>query len=48
MRVTLELNTGHKFIGKSFGRQPKDNEYGEIVFQMVWWDTQNPLQIHRI
>ena len=33
MRVTLQLNTGQKFLGKSFGRKPKDNEFGEIVFQ---------------
>ena len=33
MKISLELNTGHKFIGKSFGRQINNNEYGEIVFQ---------------
>ena len=34
MKVSLQLNTGQKFIGKSFGRvvTPKD-VYGEIVFQ---------------
>jgi aspartate carbamoyltransferase len=33
MKTTLELNTGHKFIGKSFGKEITDDEYGEIVFQ---------------
>lgn len=33
MRVTLQLNTGQTFLGKSFGRKPKDDEFGEIVFQ---------------
>ena len=33
MKISLELNTGHKFIGKSFGKELNDDEYGEIVFQ---------------
>ena len=33
MRITLQLNTGQTFEGKSFGRQLNDDEYGEIVFQ---------------
>ena len=33
MRTILELNTGHKFIGKSFGKEITEDEYGEIVFQ---------------
>jgi carbamoyl-phosphate synthase / aspartate carbamoyltransferase len=33
MKTTLQLNTGHKFVGKSFGRQITEDEYGEIVFQ---------------
>ena len=33
MKTTLELNTGHKFIGKSFGKEITEDEIGEIVFQ---------------
>lgn len=33
MKTTLQLNTGHKFIGKSFGKQITQDEFGEIVFQ---------------
>ena len=33
MKTILQLNTGHKFVGKSFGRQIEEDEYGEIVFQ---------------
>ena len=35
MKISLQLNTGQKFIGKSFGRELsiEENEYGEIVFQ---------------
>ena len=35
MKINLKLNTGHNFIGKSFGRKitSSDTEYGEIVFQ---------------
>jgi carbamoyl-phosphate synthase / aspartate carbamoyltransferase len=33
MKITLELNTGQKFIGKSFGKDVTDEEIGEIVFQ---------------
>jgi len=33
MRTILQLNTGHKFIGKSFGREVTDDELGEVVFQ---------------
>jgi carbamoyl-phosphate synthase / aspartate carbamoyltransferase len=33
MKTTLQLNTGHKFVGKSFGRHITETEYGEIVFQ---------------
>ena len=33
MKTKLELNTGHKFIGKSFGKEVAEEEYGEIVFQ---------------
>ena len=33
MQTTLELNTGHKFNGKSFGKKITEDEIGEIVFQ---------------
>lgn len=33
MKSILHLNTGHKFIGKSFGKEIKEEEFGEIVFQ---------------
>jgi carbamoyl-phosphate synthase / aspartate carbamoyltransferase len=33
MKTILQLTTGHKFTGKSFGKEIGDNEYGEIVFQ---------------
>ena len=33
MKINLELNTGQKFIGKSFGKEITDEEFGEIVFQ---------------
>ena len=35
MRINLNLNTGHSFIGKSFGKKldVSDDTYGEIVFQ---------------
>lgn len=33
MKITLQLNTQQTFIGKSFGKKIKDDEYGEIVFQ---------------
>ena len=33
MKTILELNTGHKFLGKSFGKKVTDDIYGEIVFQ---------------
>jgi carbamoyl-phosphate synthase / aspartate carbamoyltransferase len=33
MKTILQLTTGQKFIGKSFGKEIKDDEYGEIVFQ---------------
>ena len=33
MKTILELNIGNKFIGKSFGKEILEDEYGEIVFQ---------------
>ena len=33
MKISLQLNTGQKFIGKSFGKDLGEDEYGEIVFQ---------------
>ena len=33
MKISLQLNTGQKFIGKSFGKDIVEEEYGEIVFQ---------------
>lgn len=33
MKTKLELNTGHKFVGKSFGKDVDLDEYGELVFQ---------------
>ena len=33
MKTILQLNTGHTFTGKSFGKEIKDDEFGEIVFQ---------------
>ena len=35
MRIKLNLNTGHSFLGKSFGKKidVSDDTYGEIVFQ---------------
>jgi carbamoyl-phosphate synthase large subunit/carbamoyl-phosphate synthase small subunit len=35
MKINLQLNTGHTFSGKAFGKQPElsDDNYGEIVFQ---------------
>ena len=33
MKINLQLNTGHNFIGKSFGKEISDETYGEIVFQ---------------
>ena len=34
MKISLHLNTGHKFVGKSFGKDiTNEDEYGEIVFQ---------------
>ena len=29
MKINLTLNTGHTFIGKSFGRKLSEDEYGE-------------------
>ena len=33
MKTILELNTGHTFTGKSFGKDIDEDEFGEIVFQ---------------
>lgn len=35
MKINLQLNTGHTFSGKAFGKQPElsEDNYGEIVFQ---------------
>ena len=33
MNISLQLSTGQKFNGKSFGKQITEQEYGEIVFQ---------------
>ena len=33
MKISLKLNNGHHFIGKSFGKKLTNEEYGEIVFQ---------------
>lgn len=33
MKITLQLNTGQIFEGKSFGKEITNDEYGEIVFQ---------------
>ena len=33
MKINLQLNTGHKFVGKSFGKEVTEDEFGEIVFQ---------------
>ena len=33
MKISLQLNTEHNFIGKSFGKKINDDEFGEIVFQ---------------
>jgi carbamoyl-phosphate synthase small subunit len=33
MKISLQLNTGQKFDGKSFGKEITSEEYGEIVFQ---------------
>jgi len=33
MNIFLRLNTGHKFIGKSFGKEVTEDEFGELVFQ---------------
>ena len=33
MKITLQLNTGQKFEGKTFGTEITEDTYGEIVFQ---------------
>ena len=33
MKINLQLNTGHNFIGKTFGKEISEETYGEIVFQ---------------
>ena len=33
MKINLQLNTGQNFLGKSFGRDVTEEEFGEIVFQ---------------
>ena len=33
MKINLQLNTNHNFIGKSFGKEITEAEFGEIVFQ---------------
>ena len=33
MKLSLQLNTGHSFIGKSFGKEVTQDEISEIVFQ---------------
>ena len=33
MNSILELNTGHKFVGKSFGKEIENDVFSEIVFQ---------------
>ena len=33
MKTILKLSTGHTFYGKSFGKDLKEDEYGEVVFQ---------------
>ena len=35
MKINLQLNTGHTFSGKSFGKKIEisEDDYGEIVFQ---------------
>jgi carbamoyl-phosphate synthase / aspartate carbamoyltransferase len=33
MKINLRLNNGYSFIGKSFGKEITEDEYGEIVFQ---------------
>ena len=33
MNISLQLSTGQKFNGKSFGKQITEEEYGEVVFQ---------------
>ena len=32
MNTTLELNTGQRFVGKSFGKEINDDIFSEIVF----------------
>ena len=33
MKINLQLNTGHIFVGKSFGKELNENTHGELVFQ---------------
>ena len=33
MKSVINLNTGHSFVGKSFGKEITEDEFGEIVFQ---------------
>ena len=33
MKISLQLNTGQTFIGKSFGKTVTEDEISEIVFQ---------------
>ena len=33
MKISLQLNTGQRFIGKSFGKDILEDQHGEIVFQ---------------
>ena len=33
MKITLQLSSGQTFLGKSFGKEVSDDEYGEVVFQ---------------
>ena len=33
MKTTLKLNTGHEFVGKTFGKETHEDIFGEVVFQ---------------
>ena len=43
MKSVINLNTGHTFVGKSFGKEITEDEFGEIVFKPEWLDIPESL-----
>ena len=35
MKINLQLNTGHKFVGKSFGKEIDEDEFHRLSEQVM-------------